>query len=114
MLVRLVFGVTLAACCVAAEGSSATSIEILSPTNEARFAEFSSPAFKVRITNSDGTLRLYEGPPNTNSPGAIGDLLLFTSVPATGVVDLPLTNLAPGTYTFGLTIREPGGEFRLF
>ena len=46
--------------------------------------------------------------------GAIGDLLLFTNVPATGVVDLPLTNLAPGKYTFGLTVREPAGDWRLF
>ena len=69
MWVRLVFGVALAVFCVAAKGSSETSIEILSPTNGATFAEFSSPAFKVRITNGDGTLRLYEGPPNTNSPG---------------------------------------------
>ena len=112
MLVRLVFGVALAFC-FAAKGNSGTSIEVLSPTNGATFAEGASPAFKVRIANSDGTLRLYEGPPNTNSPGSMADLLLFTNVPTTGVVDLPLTNLAPGTYTFGLTVREPIAEWRL-
>jgi probable HAF family extracellular repeat protein len=83
-----------------------TSVIVESPPPDAEFAEFSSPALKVRIENSAGWLLWY-----ARHAFDSADSLLTTNIGANGTFEQELTKLAPGSYNMPVIARAPTDEW---
>lgn len=81
-----------------------TSVVIENPPKGAKFDAYSSTTLRVRVTEGDGSVAFFWGPPTS---GMYQDLLFFTNIAATATVEVPLERLAPGKYEFGVVTHEP-------
>ncbi|HUS36800.1 MAG TPA: hypothetical protein VM680_15740 [Verrucomicrobiae bacterium] len=72
-----------------------------SPPQNSSFPEFSSLTIKARVENGDGTLRWF-----AENAGDYNDLLVAMNVATNATVDVPLNNLAPGTYNIAVSTGD--------